>query len=112
MFLQESLALGVSQKDKVRLILILSLNQCSWLPRPRLSKNMGEIVTQNLRKRKPLPNTHMKYVDDLSLVQSLNLREALIPNPALNPPRPLAYLDRTNHILPIESIALQGELNK
>ena len=103
---------GSPQGTRLGLLLFLILINAVGYQDQDLVKNMGERITQNLRKRKPLPNTHMKYVDDLSLVQSLNLREALIPNPAPNPPRPLAYHDRTNHILPIESIALQGELNK
>ena len=54
---------------------------------------------------------HMKYVDDLSLVQSLNLRECLIPNPEPNPVRPLAYHDRTHHLLPAAACKLQDQLN-
>ena len=74
-----------------------------------LEKNLGSKVTTGLNRRTPLPNGHMKYVDDLSLVQSLNLRECLIPNPDPNPARPLAYHDRTHHLLP--ACDLQEQLN-
>ena len=73
-------------------------------------KNTGERITEKLNRRKPLPYTHLKYVDDMSILESLNLKETLIDNPAVNPPRPLAYHDRTNHVFPTESILLQKEL--
>jgi hypothetical protein len=54
----------------------------------------------------------MKYVDDMSLAQSLNIRECLIPNPDPNPARPLAYHDRTHHLLPSDACQLQDQLNQ
>ena len=36
---------------------------------------------------------HMKYVDDMTQAQSINLLECLIPNPDLNPPRPFQHHD-------------------
>ena len=54
----------------------------------------------------------MNYVDDLSLVQSLNLREHLTPNPDPYPARPLAYHDRTHHLLPANSCELQDHLSQ
>ena len=71
---------------------------------------MGERITGNINRRKPLTHSHLKYVDDMSILQSVNLKEKLIPNPVLNPPRPLAYHDRTGHVLQTE--LLQEELNK
>ena len=53
----------------------------------------------------------MKYVDDLSLAQSLNLKNCLIPNPDPNPAHPLAYHDRTHHLLPADACELQEQLN-
>ena len=58
-----------------------------------------------------MQNTHMKYVDDLSLAQSLNLKKCLIENPDPNPARPLAYHDRTHHLLPAGACKLQEQLN-
>ena len=52
----------------------------------------------------------MKYVDDLSIAQSINLPECLIPN--LNPKRPFEHHDQTNHILPSENYNLQEQLDK
>ena len=53
----------------------------------------------------------MKYVDDLSLAQAINLKECLVTNPDPNPQKPLAYHDRTNHILPSHTYSLQRDLN-
>ena len=40
-----------------------------------LEKNLGSQITLGLNKRIPLPYSHMKYVDDISLVQSINLKK-------------------------------------
>ena len=52
----------------------------------------------------------MKYVDDLSLAQAIDLRKCLVPNP--NPTKPQAYHDRTDHILPSSKYTLQDDLNQ
>ena len=75
----------------------------------KLEKHLGAKVTEKLGKRAPLPNIHMKYVDDLSLAQAINLKECVIPNP--NPTHPLNYHERTNHILPACNYTLQEDLN-
>ena len=77
-----------------------------------LEKHLGLKMTVGLNKRTPMQHTHLKYVDDLSLAQSINLREHLITNPDPNPARPLAYHDRTHHLLPANSNALQDQLNQ
>ena len=71
---------------------------------------MGQKITEKINKRKPILHSHMKYVDDLSLLQSLNLKESLLPNPVCDPPRHLAY--RTNQVLPTEIITLQDQLDR
>ena len=52
----------------------------------------------------------MKYVDDLSLAQAINLNDCVVSNP--NPTHPLSYHERTNHILPSCNYTLQEDLNK
>lgn len=51
----------------------------------------------------------MKYVDDLSMAQAIEMKECLVPNP--NPTHPLTYHDRTGHILPSATYTLQDDLN-
>ena len=76
-----------------------------------LEKNTGLHITQNLHKRKPIKNIHLKYIDDLSLAEALNLKESLLENPDINPPRPFTFHDRTNQILPPGACQLQEQLN-
>ena len=90
------------------LFLILINAACSGI----LEKHIGEKITEKMNKRKPLTNIHLKYIDDLSLAQAINLKECLINNPDPNPPRPLSYHDCTNHLLPADSYQLQDQLHQ
>ena len=40
------------------------------------------------------------------------MRECLVPNPEPNQPYPLAYHDRTQHVLPDSSNEMQMQLNR
>jgi hypothetical protein len=70
----------------------------------RLQKHTGQHITKPLSKRTPIQNIHMKFIDDMTLATAINLRSALVANPNQNPPRPLAYHDRTQHILPLHCL--------
>ena len=54
----------------------------------------------------------MKFVDDLTMAETINVKDCVQPNPDPNPPRPLSYHDRTLHVLPPDQTPVQGELNK
>ena len=54
----------------------------------------------------------MKFVDDLTFAEAVNVNKCVIKNPDPNPPRPLAYHDRTLHVLPSDQTPMQGELHK
>ena len=71
----------------------------------KLEKNLGSKITQSINKRAPLPYSHMKFIDDLSLVKSLNLRDCLVTNP--NPIHPVTFRDRTHHLLPASAGDMQ-----
>ena len=60
-------------------------------------------------KRKPIEKIHMKFIDDMTMAESIYLKDKLIKNP--NPVHPLQYHERTEHILPKESSKLQQQLN-
>ena len=87
------------------LILIIAAGYKHW------KKNTDLHITQNLHKRKPIKNIHLKYIDDLSLAEALNLKESLVGNLDLNPPRPFTFHKSTNQILPPGACQLQEQLN-
>ena len=77
-----------------------------------LMKNIGQHITEKKNKRKIIPNIHMKFVDDVTLAEAMNVKECVLPNPDPNPPLPLAYHDRTLHVLPSDLTPMQGQLDK
>ena len=76
-----------------------------------LEKNIGHQITQKKNKRNVMHNTHMKFVDDMTLAGAMNLKECLVPNPDVNQPIPLALHDRTQHALPDSKNFMQEQLN-
>ena len=79
---------------------------------PNLERHLGDHITEKLRKRTPLTNIHLKYIDDMALMEAIHLKNTLIPNPEPNPPRPLAYHYRTMHVMPEDGCKLQDQLYK
>ena len=64
-----------------------------------------------LRPLIPRPSSlSLKYIDDLSLLQAINLKSSLVPDP-VERPRPLAYNERTQQILLADENPLQEQLN-
>ena len=53
---------------------------------------------------------HLKYVDDLSLAESINLPEKLVLAPGRQ--QPDTYHARTGHVLPVESSHVFQQLRK
>ena len=107
---RKSLPGGGPQGTRLGLFLFLILINAAGFP--NLEKHLGAKISGNLNRRKPMHTSHMKYVDDLSLLQSINLKENLIPNPDPYPARPLQYHDRTLHLLPASVCQLQTELER
>ena len=52
-------------------------------------KEVGKIVSKPLNKRKSMKNIHLKFVDDMTVAESVNLKKQLIANPDVNQSRPL-----------------------
>ena len=68
-----------------RLGLFLFLILVNAVGFPNLEKHLGKKITGNINKRTPKPNIHRKYVDDISLAQSLNMKNCVVTNPDPSP---------------------------
>ena len=68
-----------------------------------MKNGLVNTLTKKQNKRKIIPRIQMKFVDDLTLAEEVNVKECVIQNPDPNPPRPLAYHDRTLHVLPSDT---------
>ena len=64
------------------------------------NKKVGITITKPLQKRKPMESIHLKYIDDLTVAQSLSLKNQLVLNSDNEKERPLDYHNRTEHMLP------------
>ena len=74
-------------------------------------RNTGQIITQpGVNKRKPMGTIHMKCIDDMTVAESIYLKDNLIKNP--EPIQPFQYHERTGHILPTEKSKVQTLLNE
>ena len=72
--------------------------------------SIGKKITQPIRKRKPIDRKKVKWVDDVTLCNSVNLKTALAPEDR-EVPRPLPYHARTEHRLPREANLMQNEVD-
>ena len=77
-----------------------------------LQKHLGDHITTKLSKRTPIPNIHLKYVDDMTLAEAMRLKNTLIPNPDPCPVQPLAFHYRTLHTMPDGGCEMQDQLYK
>ena len=82
------------------LALILFLVLINDLGFPDQVNNVGEIITST-KKAKVESKIHLKYVDDFSAAESINLKKNLICDPSQ--PMPVPYHCRTGHVLPKEN---------
>ena len=98
---------GTPQGTKLGLFIFLILINFAGFT--SLEKQLGEKITRPKSKRTPLSQTHLKYVDDLSLAKAINLKKDLIINPQPFA-KPEQFHDRTNHIL--SNGQMQDELNR
>ena len=73
--------------------------------------NAGELVTSK-RNMKLANEIHLKYVDDFSLAEAINLPEQLVKLPDSERQQPDSYHARTGHVLPLERSRIYTQLQK
>ena len=59
---------------------------------------------------KELNEIHLKYVDDMLIAESINMKEQLETNPIENRPLPDDFHARTGHCLPLENSKVHSQL--
>ena len=71
--------------------------------------NAGELITSK-KNFKAANKIHLKYVDDMTLAEAVNLKDNLVSVPITDRPQPDMYHARTGHALPKEKSEVYREL--
>ena len=75
-------------------------------------RSLGDKLTKAANVRKPIQNMHLKYVDDLTLAESIRLNDVLSVERNKVWERPLQYHDRTEQVLSAQDSQVQTQLNE
>ena len=75
------------------------------------TNNTGEIITSK-KNMKAANQIHLKYVDDLTLAEVINLPEKLVSVPSSARPLPDTFHARTGHVMPVEKSNVFEQLTK
>ena len=75
------------------------------------TNNAGELLTSR-RNMKAVNNIHLKYVDDMTLAEAIDLSDKLVHVPATSRTLPDMYHARTGHVLPAENSQVYRQLLK
>ena len=76
------------------------------------NRTMGTRVTQAANARKAMTNIHLKYIDDLTIAESLKLKVVLEVDKDKEWERPLNYNERFEQTLVENNCQVQDQLNK
>ena len=72
--------------------------------------NIGEQITRPINRRTSIPKSKVKWIDDMTLCNAIDLKTSLVPEDRPLP-RPLPYHGRTEHRLPRHLNTMQDELD-
>ena len=73
--------------------------------------NTGEIITRK-KNVKEMNQIHLKYVDDMALAESIDMKKQLVHIPVDSRPQPDAYRARTGHGLMVETSKICDQLTQ
>ena len=107
---EENLPGGGPQGTKLGLYLFLILINAAGFEEKEICTMLGEAVTNP--KRKPIPKTQQKYIDDMTQAVSLDLKKMAIKDPNPSPDLPRQFHERTGHVLEPSKNVLQEQLDK
>ena len=107
---RKQLPAGGPQGTVLGLFIFLILINCAGFM--NVDKDIGSQITTTLKQRKPMEKMHAKFVDDLTLAKSINLKHNLLKKPESELTRPLNYHDRTSHVFAPNIPTLNAELKE
>ena len=108
---RKSLPGGSPQGTRLGMFLFLILINFVGFESSELETNVGSKITKPLNERKPIPQSHMKYIDDMTYLNSLHLKKCVKEN-GDNMPHPRLLHDRTGHYLPESESIMQKQVEK
>ena len=72
------------------------------------NKDIGKQMSHAIHKRVPMQNIHLEYIDDMTIAETIMLKDKLLVNIDLSHPR--LYHERTGHILEPDDGQIQSKL--
>ena len=90
------------------LLFIVFINDIGF---DRQTNNVGEVLTSR-KHIKAANEIHLKFVDDLTLAETVNLQHDLVEVPELDRIHPTKFHDRTGHTFPTENSKVYNQLLK
>ena len=88
------------------LLFVILVNDCGFAPQ---AETIGQTVTRP-NKKPGNRNLHLKYVDDYTILESLNLNKQFQINPSRQ--QPDNFRSRTGHILPPEESQVYNKIHE
>ena len=79
---------------------------------PEANRELGIRITSATNKRKQIENKHWKYVDDLTVAESIDLKEKLETDIENTLEKPVPFHSRTNQILKEDQSQIQSQINE
>ena len=74
-------------------------------------KTIGAIITSNFKGRQAIQTTHSKFIDDLTIAESINLKKSLQTEQEDFWLRPLPFHSRTEHTLKSHTSKVQVQMD-